>query len=91
MPIMFILDSASFDESEGSIHPNIRPKISFFTFGLWLFFIAFSPQKVKKMLTFLPVAAAPFASTKVSLLCYMLEEDDSVTYEMASSKLTSIV
>ena len=28
--------------------------------------ITFSPQKVKKMVTFCPVAAAPFASTKVA-------------------------
>ncbi len=46
--------------------PNIFPQISFFTAGLSNLLIAFSPQKVKKMVTFFPVAAAPFASTKVA-------------------------
>ena len=66
IPIMFILESDNLVESEGSIHENIRPQISFATLGLWVFLMAFSPQKVKKMLTFLPVAAAPLASTKVA-------------------------
>ena len=46
--------------------PNILPKISFLTFGFCTFFRTFNPQKVKKTVTFCPVAAAPFASTKVA-------------------------
>lgn len=60
------LDNFNFKELEGSIMPNIFPQISFFTTGLSSFLMAFSPQKVKKMVTFFPVAAAPFASTKVA-------------------------
>ena len=63
---MLILESFSFLELEGSIIPNIFPKISFSVSGLCNFLITFSPQKVKKMVTFCPVAAAPFASTKVA-------------------------
>lgn len=66
IPPIFILDNLNFKELEGSIMPNIFPQISFFTAGLSNLLIAFSPQKVKKMVTFFPVAAAPFASTKVA-------------------------
>ena len=66
IPPMLILESFSFLELEGSIIPNIFPKISFSVSGLCNFLITFSPQKVKKMVTFCPVAAAPFASTKVA-------------------------
>ena len=66
IPPMLILESFSFRELEGSIMPNIFPKISFSTFGLCSFLITFSPQKVKKIVTFCPVAAAPLASTKVA-------------------------
>ena len=66
MPPILILDNFNFSELEGNIIPNIFPKISFFTLGLLSRFITFSPQKVKKIVTFCPVAAAPFASTKVA-------------------------
>ena len=46
--------------------PNILPKISFLTFGFCTFFRTFNPQKVKKTVTFCPVATAPFANTKVA-------------------------
>jgi hypothetical protein len=63
---MFIFERASLVESDGSIHENIRPKKSLVTFGPLVFLMAFSPQNVKKMLTFLPVAAAPLARTNVA-------------------------
>ena len=66
MPNIFICDNFSFKELDGSIMPNILPKKSFCTLGFCTFFKTFSPQKVKKMVTFCPVAAAPFASTKVA-------------------------
>ena len=66
IPPMLIFESFSFPELEGSIIPNIFPKISFSVFGLCNFLITFSPQNVKKIVTFCPVAAAPFASTKVA-------------------------
>ena len=53
-------------ESDGNITPNIFPNQSFFTFGFSVFLMAFNPQKVKKMVTFSPVAAAPLAKTKVA-------------------------
>ena len=65
-PPIFILESLSFKESEGSINPNILPKISFLTFGFISFFITFRPQNVKNKVTFPPVAAAPFANTNVA-------------------------
>ena len=61
---MFILDSLSLPLCVGSIQPNILPKISLVTVGLCCFLITFSPQKVKNMVTFLPVEAAPLAMTK---------------------------
>ena len=63
---MLILESFSFSELDGSIVPNILPKMSFSTLGLCNFLITFSPQKVKKIVTFCPVAAAPLARTKVA-------------------------
>ena len=66
MPSIFILDNFSFRESDGSIQPNILPKKSFCTAGFRSFLMAFSPQNVKNMVTFSPVAAAPLARTNVA-------------------------
>ena len=55
MPNIFICDNFSFKELDGSIMPNILPKKSFCTLGFCTFFKTFSPQKVKKMVTFCPV------------------------------------
>ena len=66
IPAMCIFDSLSLRELEGSIMPNIRPKMSFSTLGLRSFLIALRPQNVKNMVTFCPVAAAPLARTKVA-------------------------
>ncbi|CDE87644.1 unknown [Prevotella sp. CAG:891] len=66
IPPMFIFESFSAVESPGIIMPNILAKMSLWTLGLLCFLMTFSPQKVKKMVTFLPVAAAPLASTKVA-------------------------
>ena len=52
MPSMFICESFSFSELEGSIQPNMRPKMSFCTAGFFTFFNTFNPQKVKNMDTF---------------------------------------
>ena len=62
-PPIFILDSFSFSLFAGSIQPNILPKISLDTAGFSRFLITLSPQKVKNIVTFFPVEAAPFAMT----------------------------
>ncbi len=66
MPSMLNCESLSLRESDGSIIENIRPKKSFSTAGFFSFFMTLRPQKVKKMETLWPVAAAPLASTKVA-------------------------
>ena len=63
-PPMFILDSLSLPLCAGSIQPNILPKISLETAGFCCFLITFRPPKVKNIVTFLPVDAAPLAMTK---------------------------
>jgi len=65
-PIMLICESFKRRESEGNIMENMRPKRSFFTAGFCSFLMTLSPQKVKNIDTFLPVAAAPLANTKVA-------------------------
>ncbi len=66
MPAILSLDSLRRRECEGSIQENMRPNISFFVAGLRSFLMALSPQKVKNIETFSPVAAAPLARTNVA-------------------------
>src|SRR5574344_958138 len=63
MPPIFIFDNDKALLLEGSIIPNILPKISFSTDGFCRFLITFKPQKMKNIVTFLPVDAAPLAKT----------------------------
>lgn len=63
-PPIFIFDSLSFPLWAGSIQPNILPKRSFETVGFRCFLMMSSPQKVKNIVTFRPVDAAPLAMTK---------------------------
>ncbi|KAF5028924.1 hypothetical protein DSECCO2_653970 [anaerobic digester metagenome] len=63
IPAKLILDNPNPWELLGSIMPNILPIISLSLLALPGFLITFKPQKVKNMVTFLPVAAAPLAIT----------------------------
>ncbi|OPZ96492.1 MAG: hypothetical protein BWY72_01633 [Bacteroidetes bacterium ADurb.Bin416] len=65
-PPIFILDNPSLRLDEAIIIPNILPKISLETAGLCFRLMTFRPQNVKKMVTFLPMEAAPLAITNVA-------------------------
>lgn len=91
MPSILSLDSDNFVESEGSIKLNILLQKSFLTFGLWVFFIVLSPQKVKNIDTFLPVAAAPFASTKVAKVLSRSSLNRIKVFPLVSYKVCSSI
>ncbi len=63
IPAKFIEESERPFMLFGSIIPNIRPRRSLRTPRVF-FLSTDNPQKVKNIVTVLPVAAAPFASTK---------------------------
>ena len=63
IPIIFIFDKDNLRLPAGIIIPNILPIVSFFTASARSFRITFNPQKVKNIVTFRPVDAAPFAIT----------------------------
>ncbi len=60
-PNIFILDSGIFKGVFGNIKSNIFAIPFFLTLTVCAFFNALSPQKVKKIVTSLPAALAPFA------------------------------
>ena len=67
MPIMFIFDRARLSLLLGSMWANIFSVRVFFTAGPCFFFMTLRPQKVKKIDTLLPVAAAPLARMNVAM------------------------
>ena len=83
MPSILSLDSDNFVESEGSIKLNILLQKSFLTFGLWAFFIVLSPQKVKNIDTFLPVAAKVLSRSSLN----RIKVFPLVSYKVCSSIL----
>ena len=64
IPPIFILESFSLPVPLGIIKPNIFSIKDFLTFCASAFLSTFNPQKVKNMVTGLPIAAAPFAMIK---------------------------
>ena len=64
IPPMFILDNLSLLLPSGIIIPNIFSIMDFFGFTAFALRRALSPQKVKNIVTGLPIAAAPLAIMK---------------------------
>ena len=67
-PPIFIRDSPNFTEPRGIKNPNIFSIKLFFNFTLLERRRIFSPQKVKNIVTFLPIAAAPFAIMNAAIV-----------------------
>ncbi|MNW64450.1 hypothetical protein D3C74_427330 [compost metagenome] len=67
-PPIFILDNGSFRVPCGIIIPNILSSPFFFTAEASPLRNTFSPQKVKNIVTCLPIAAAPEAMIKEAIV-----------------------
>ena len=68
MPPMFIRDRPSFLVPRGIMAPNIRSMNALWTLTFLGLRRIFRPQKVKKMVTFRPMAAAPLAIMKAAMV-----------------------
>ena len=91
IPPMFILESFSFPAPRGIMAPNIFSIRDFSTLRFSGFLKILSPQKVKNMVTGLPMATAPLAMINAASALSISPSNTTIVFPLGAGKAAGFV